>query len=416
MNRDGESEQRARWSFGKDVMGPIVAQMLWRLYASLDASSARSPRVVLFCARGGLVLRRMLELFARSVALEIRFGREDFMVSRLAAFRTALQRDPMAVAPMVELEFGGRTCLAAARALANVEVNSDPRWQQPFQLSRLLDLLDSTAVGRQVRADCDAQASLLRCHIEALRRDAPVMLCDTGVFGSILRYLQVGVPEVDWRLTVLFRSNYKGIAASHFAATAGVMSESEGYAPWRPATVALLYWPLIESLLEPGLPSVRSYRREIDGRIVSDLEVGGWQMRLEPSPGSMLDGTCEYLRGLTPASISSIEMLGARAWRRLQRRIVFPTRRDVVDLAVGRRGLDFGTDECVVFASQADATGVSWSDSLQTARQSIWPEGELRKQRPRTADVILLGWELSRLGGAIKRATFFPGPSRPAES
>ena len=322
------------------------------------------------------------------------------MVSRLTAFRTAFQLDPGAVAPLVEMEFSDRTCADAIRAMTRIEVNADPKWSEPFKVARFLELLESTEIGRQVRAANDQQAVLLRRHIDELRQESQsVILCDTGVFGSILRYLQIGVPVVNWRSALLFRSNYKRLSVPHFESTVGVVSESNAYVPWRPFTVALLYWPFIEAMLEPTVPSVRYYT-EINGQVVSDLEVSDWENRLNPNPESVLAGAYSYLQELTPESIPSIEANGTMAWTKLRRMIVSPTKDDIALLAVGHRCLDFGVDESVEFTSRLDA-GRSFREQISAVRASMWPEGELRKQFPRAAGPVLLSLELFRLIKAL---------------
>lgn len=398
-------ECRDRRGFGHAVCGPILADMLWRLHAHLNTST--NEEVVFFCARGGLVLRRALELFVDRVGLDLHIRSEDFMVSRLTAFRTALQIDPAAVAPLVEMEFSDRTCADAIRALTRVEVNGDPEWSAPFSVARLIELMESTETGRRMRAVNDQQANLLRRHIEELRqKNERVILCDTGVFGSILRYLQVGVPGVDWRLALLFRFNYKRLAVPHFESTVGVVSEANTYVPWRPFTVPLLYWQFIESMLEPALPSVRYYKTEINGHVVSDLEVSGWENRLGPPPESALAGAYRYLQELTPDAIPSIEDNAIVAWRQLRRMIVFPTKYDIALLAVGRRCFDFGVDDGAEFTSRLEDAGKSLREQIATVRASIWPEGELRKQFPRAAGPLLLSLELFRFIKAVATKVF----------
>jgi hypothetical protein len=396
-------------AFAYAVMGPILADMLLRLFAHLHALRRRNASLVFFCARGGLVLRRALELLASKVGLNIQVRCEDFMVSRLAAARTALQYAPSAVAPLLEKEFAGRNCAEAARALANADVDADLKWDQPFSVARFIELTETTEAGKYIRAINDEQADLLRRHIGALRgTTGRVMICDTGVFGSIGRYLEVGVPAVDWHSTLLFRANYKRIPAPHFRSTTGVVSESDAYLPWLPATAALLYWQLMEAMLEPAVSSVRYYHADAAGRVVSDLEVGDWQQRLTPTPGSVLAGAHEYISELTPRSIQSIHHCGRVAWNRLRHMIVFPTHEDVALLAVGRRQFDFGINETAEFTSKPDNTGGSLSDKLAAAHRSMWPEGELRKQFPRLAYLFLLSSELSRLVRAFGRQWVSP--------
>jgi hypothetical protein len=68
----------------------------------------------------------------------------------------------------------------------------------------------------------------------------------------------------------------------------------------------------------------------------------------------------------------------------------------------GGEKFDFGIDETAEFTNQLGAAAQSLRDKLATARGSMWPEGELRKQFPRVAGVFLLGSELSRLIGALR--------------
>jgi hypothetical protein len=399
--------QRQRRTFGYAIMGPILTDMVQRLYTYLHSSDTPRDSVVFFCARGGLVLRRTLELFARRVGLDLNVRCEDFMVSRLAAFRTAFQLNPTAVAELIDVEFAGRTCGQAVRALANVEPDGSPEWNEPFSVVRLIELTKSTVPGRRMQVVNDEQAKLLRRHIDTLRGGTTsIMLCDTGVFGSILRYLQVGVPTVDWHLALLFRANYKQISTPHFKSTVGVVSEFNVYSPWRPATVALLYWQLIEAWLEPAIPSVRYYQEDCIGGVSSDLEIPSWQDRLESPAECMLAGACDYIRELNPESMRLIRSRARVAWSQLRRKIVFPSAEDVALLAAGRRHVDFGIDETVEFTNRLDPVPRSLLDKLLAAKASMWPEGEIRKQFRRTALLFLAGSEFSRLLRAANRERF----------
>lgn len=394
----------AREEFGRSVMGPILAFMLERLLLSLSAAADRHMQVVFFCSRGGLTMRRLLELFLARTDAAPPLPFEDFMVSRLSAARTAIQLNAGAAAPLVGRELAGRSCADAARALACVDVGADERWMDPFTVARFSELIRTTEAGRAVGGFCDEQADLLRRHVDALRGGANrIVLCDTGVFGSIGRYLQLGVPAVDWRMVLLYRANYKGLPATHFVSTAGAVSEHDRYVPWRPETVVLLYWPLIEALLEPDLPSVRHYRAEGPVRVVSNLEAEDWTSRLQPADGSMLAGAHDYLAELSPSSAPTIGEAARVAWRRLRHMVVYPTLADVALLAVGRRELDFGSDEAVDFGpATSDEPRTLWI-RISTANGSIWPEGELKKQFPRSAGAALRCLETLRLLSALAR-------------
>jgi hypothetical protein len=399
-----------REAFGYAIMGPILAEMLWKLSEYLQSSKHAEDSTVFFCARGGFTLRRTLDLFASRVGFELRLRQADLMISRLAAARAALHRDSAAVAPLVEKEFAGRSCAEAAQALAGVCVNSDPRWNVPFSLARFTELIGTTESGQLVRRINNEQAELLRTHIEELRAGSScVILCDTGVFGSIGRYLQVGLPHVNWNSILLFRANYKHIPAPHFKITTGLISEWDAYIPWRPVTAILLYWQVMESMLEPDVPSVQYYRSDAACGVVSDLQIANWQDCLKPAAGSVLAGALRYVAELSPQSIGSLHSRGRLAWNRLRRMIVFPTRDDVALLAVGRRPLGFGVNDSVTFTNQLDTAANSFRDKLSTSRCSMWPEGELRKQFPRTAGVFLLMSEMARFIRATYRTIIANG-------
>ena len=394
--------QSAREEFGYRVIGPILATMLEQLLCSLLVAGGRDMHVAFFCSRGGLILRRLLEFFLARTdrALPLRF--ENFMISRLSAARVALQQSPAAAAPLVERELMGRSCADAARAFADVDAGADRRWAEPFSVDRFSALERTTEIGRAVGIALDQQADLLRSHIDALRGGADrIILCDTGVFGSIGRYLQLGVPAIRWWTALLYRANYKGLPAPHFVTTSGVISERDRYAPWRPETVILLYWPFLETLLEPDLPSVRSYRTVEDSRVVSNLEIEGWTSRLEPVEGSVLCGARHYLAELSSSSVAAIGGAAREAWKRLRRMIVYPTLADVALLAVGRRELDFGFDDAVAFNPISEERTRTIRSRIALIEASIWPEGELKKQFPRSAVVALRGLEALRLIRAL---------------
>jgi hypothetical protein len=389
-------------TFGRGVMGPILAGLLWDLLGHLQSSDRPAGAKVLFCSRGGLTLRRGLELLAGRIGVQLRLPVADLMISRLAAARVAIQQDPTTVARLVERELAGRDCHGAALALTGLHVDDNTRWNLPFTAARFVDLVSAKGPIRDALED---QADLLRRHVDQVRGTATdLIICDTGVFGSIPLYLQVGIPTVRWTAALLFRANYKRLPAPHFANTTGVACESDVYVPWRPRTAVLLYWQFLEAMLEPPLPTVRQYHVDTQGRVVSDLEFTGWQERLAPVPGSVLAGAWEHLGDLTPASVNVIPGRAAAAWKRLRRMIVFPCRHDVRLLAVGHRCLDFGIEETVPFTEVIDCPAAGFHSRRAAYRRSMWAEGELRKQFPYAATAVLPCWEAGRVIRGLFRA------------
>jgi hypothetical protein len=394
----------SQYIFGHRYMGPILAECCFLLHRHLNLNAAADGHKVLFCARGGLLIRRALELFTKRIGEPMRYATADLMVSRLAAARLAMGMDSPSLQTLLAIEFGGRTCADAAAALSGVGAPKDGEWAMPYEHIRFAKLLSHTAEGQHVRSALVEQAELLRAHFRAASDGAPnVHLVDTGVFGSIAHFLRAGLPEVSLECVLLFRSHYKRSALPlDQPAAIGLVSDCNHYSPWEPRSASRLYWPFFEAFFEPTLPSVRRYRVEDDGTVVSTLETPGWREQAGPPPDSFAHGAFDYVAALTDVALPSIHQEATNAWRSVRRRIVYPSTADVDLMAVHDRGLDFGCDDVVQFGDLH--TGEGWRAALAALRASVWPEGELRRQFPGTAFIWHRLLELGRTGTACARS------------
>jgi len=402
----------ARHAFGFDVMGPILAECCHVLSIHFDAVGHDRTSRVLYCARGGLVIRRALDVFRERIGRPGLDG-ADLMVSRLAASRLGLLACAQHVAPLLALEFEGRSCAAAASVLSGKDLPDHGEWAQPYTLERLLRLMSADARGREAHDAMAWQAALLHEHIASRCGGARTLhIVDTGVFGSIGHCLALGLPDRAVHAVLLFRANYKRRAGLSLPAAVGLVCEENDYSPWKPRSVSRLYWPFVEAFFEPELPSVRTYDRAADGEVTSNLQQANWQSRLSPQCDAMRAGAFDYLATLDPASVPSIEARATRAWRALRKRIVYPTRDDLALLGVARRGVDFGFDDVVDFGDAVSAASVALSSRFARARESIWPEGEIRRLFPVTAGLWLPLLEAGRFVAASGRAALTLAPAR----
>ena len=384
-------------------MGPILAECCHTLYTYLRAAADGDGSRALYCARGGLTLKRALELFLARIERAPPIAGTDFMVSRLAASRLALEVCPQSAAPLLALEFEGSSCAMVASVLSGTAVPSRGVWAQPYQYERLFELMSVDPLGRRARAAMIEQATLLRAHIASISGNARTLhVVDTGVFGSIGHYLALGLSDKEVRPVMLFRANYKRRAGLVLPPATGLVCDQDDYTPWKPRSVSRLYWPLIEAFFEPSLPSVRLYRRADDGEVLSDLQKPDWQASLSSDSDSIRAGAFDYLRTLNPGSEAAILERSTRAWRALRRRIVYPTSEDVLLLGVSPRSLDFGVDDLVIFGEPV--SNASPLRRIAEVRDSIWPEGEIRRLFPKTAGIWLHLIEVSRTIASAYRA------------
>jgi hypothetical protein len=245
-----------------------------------------------------------------------------------------------------------------------------PSWLEPYTRQGFKDLLASDDA-LQARQQIEAQVALFRRHCaERSQGRTRIVLCDTGLFGSTLQLLMDGMPGFSWSAVMIARTNYKGLPTPHFPRTIGLSVEADRYCPWRARTSVLRYWHLVESVLEPNLPSVTRFVEQ-DGSPRSNLEIDGWERRIEPEVDSLFGGALDYIDKLSPGCAPQIIQDAAHAWRRLHRAIVWPRPEDGRILDVGRRSEDFGREK-------ASFTARQWQGPIAALRErSMWREGEI---------------------------------------
>ena len=373
-------------TFGRRTLGPILAEFCLRLWL-FERFLPPDDTVLLFCARGGLRLQFAYERFLAQTALPQRVPRAALMVSRLVAARTAFNPPSPGVLSELGREFSGQSMARVAAALAQREdlVLPEP-WNAPFETSAFVALLADDNPGvAALHASVAQQDALFRAHLAACAGGARhCVLVDTGLYGSTLRMLQEGVPERTWSGLQFARCNYKRLPTPHFPRTIGLSVESDWYKPWDSRTSALRFWQLIEACLEPDLSSVRTFSTAASGEPQANLQVSGWEDRIEPEEPGLFTGVLAYIDGLGPETVHHIADDAGSAWHALKDAVVWPDERTVAILSLGGRSRDFGRTE--LSAQFVDARS---SQILGQIRKSLWREGALVRSFPRAGRFML---------------------------
>ena len=415
---DAARNAAAQEALGRDVFGPVLADVLLQLWLYLRSAERDGAPVALFCARGGLSLRAAFERFLARTALPLDVPRRDFMVSRLVAARGAVLGSGDGVLEELAREFAGASTGDVLRALAGPgegggEGERDgegqggalPRgaWAAPFDAARLRALLREPEA-RAVRERIARQHALFERHVrDACGGRDRAILVDTGLYGSTLRLLREAMGAPHWEAAMIARCNYKGFDAPHFDAATGLVVERDGYSPLHAPSAVLRYWQLVEDLLEPDLASVTRFAggdgggQGHGGRVVSNLEAEGWRERIAARP--MLRGAMSHLDALEPADARDVPHRADAAWRALRRLIAFPSAPEARLLGVCGRSRDFGRTESVAVAARAtgDVT------ALATLRTSLWKEGTIALMWPRARLPLQGAVELAHLVRDVRR-------------
>jgi hypothetical protein len=383
--------EHTKLSFGREVLGPIFAEFALRLWIYASNLAEPNNTALLFCARGGLRLQLIYDRFLSASGLESPVHTNALMVSRIVAVRPALLANANSALEQIGYEFSRGRLVDAAKAVSGLgalENDAPAAWRAPYSRQGFQDLLTSP-VGRSVLGFVREQAECFRahCHSRSLGRQH-LVLCDTGLFGSTLQLLMDGMPEYAWSAVVIARSNYKRLPAPHFPRMVGLSVEADQYCPWRPRTAMLRYWQLIESILEPDLPSVTRFTRDGDTPR-SNLEVDLWETRVPPAPGSLFAGILGYVDSLPRDPAVRIVADAQAAWGALRRAIVWPGSNDGRILDAGRRSDDFGREQSSFIARP-------WRGPVAALRgRSMWREGEIACAATPLRTPLLLAIETS---------------------
>ncbi len=374
-------------AFGARVLGPIFAEFALRLWIFLNSVEDPEEACILFCARGGLRLRVIFERFLKAAGIESPVVTGDLMVSRLIAARAAILDHGISVSKEIEHEFHDSSLLAAAQALTQQTEELGEEWQAAFDAHAFDSLLHANLPeSRRLLQSIEEQNALFLSHLQhrsgGRRR---IILCDTGLYGSTMRWLEHAVPQMKWSCVLFARSNYKRFPAEHFARTRGLSVEQNNYIPANPRTAVLRYWHLIESILEPELPSVKSFQMISGSKEPrSNLEIERWEERLYPNDGELFAGVLNYIDQIESNALFKIYKDAAWAWRRLRRTIIWPHPSDVSMLEAGDRSRDFGRNDAIPSVSDAGTRSLR-----SILRNSFWREGEIAQSYPAARYLLL---------------------------
>lgn len=374
--------------FGREVLGPIVAEFCLAIWLYADEAGKRGDAALLFCARGGLGIRAAFERLVERLDLPLELPRENLMVSRLVAARAAIMARSGAALDELGREFRGSSFAEVATALGGKRYELLQSWDEPFVPERFFAMLERPA-GDDILADIDRQNVLFRRHLSAAGGGARrIILCDTGLYGSTQRLLAAGLPDLSFETIQLARCNYKSLSEEHFPRVVGLAVERNRYSPFAVRSTVLRYWQLIESLFEPAIPSVRSFAEGANGEVTcnaGDIAFGA----VDPSIGNpLLAGALAYIDGV--GSGAAIMADAALAWPWLRRAVTRPAEADLSALAIGERSVDFGRSGAV---GDGEALSGGSLSRLASIRSQLWREGAIARAFPRSRLPLLTALE-----------------------
>ncbi|MEZ2126357.1 MULTISPECIES: hydrolase [unclassified Sinorhizobium] len=380
-------------SFGREVFGPIVAQFCLYIWLYALQADAQGNASLLFCARGGIGIRQAFERLLDKLGLPLEIRRDNILISRLIAARSALIRRSSAVLEELAREFKTNSFSEVAEALGSRHYQLPAPWQEDFVPQHFFAMLD-TPSGREVLEDIGRQNALFIRHLEDICGSAErIILCDTGLYGSTQRLVTAGLPDRRFESIQFARCNYKDLSEEHFSHVTGLVVEENLYNPLKIETVILRYWQIIETLFEPAIPSVRHLEEAADGSIngnCGEIAYG----KLDVAAGNpLLSGVLQYVDGVS--SGADVMREADAAWRRLKLAITNPNPSDMVLLAAGPRSIDFGRSESVPVLNQSETSDIV--HKLRSVKSQLWREGAIARDFPHLKSALLPALEMAHV-------------------
>ncbi|MCC6071284.1 glycosyltransferase family 2 protein [Massilia sp. GCM10020059] len=253
-------------AFGARVLAPIMSEFLGRLHATVLAASYQGIPS-LFCHRAGL---RILHLYtcwlaARNETLPAHVA--TIKTSRISALKAGFARAPELSITGIGMHLPGLDLHAVASILLDGKLTEKKGRLAPMPLHEFMKTDHEVAL--QIGTHLKDQSTLMARYLKELSGGSKrMLLIDSGWAGTSQLVLEHAFPEYTFEgvyFGTIGRANILGHTPGKMH---GLMFNSEGFQYNReaPETAFVLHRHLIESLFEPGLPSVTHItKRDIAG-------------------------------------------------------------------------------------------------------------------------------------------------------
>jgi glycosyltransferase involved in cell wall biosynthesis len=367
---------------GYDLLGPVVQRWLLALHQHLQFHDDGAT-VALFCARAGVRIAELYDLFSRDRATG---GPERRMlwVSRLAVAKGTFDT-PQGRTGSIQLltrEYRHQPL----RDLVTGLLRHRPDLLSEIDLKdRSLDAHGHNFAGwitvngpaqRRLRAFLGDSTTAFRTQMETLldgRRRA--LLIDSGWQGTTQGLLTAAFADTHWRGLYFGRILTPAHDPTIVPDCIGLLFEAEAWDPERPETAFVRHRHLIECLLEPGAPSIEDVPGGPAGAAVDRMVEDCRAALPDPQTDALYLAARRYVednRGQSPARILAAH--GA-AMPELARMIVRPSAAEVPILAGKGRSADFGKRLVVPVVrppSEFQAEG-----RQSRIERALWTEGQI---------------------------------------
>jgi hypothetical protein len=368
----------------------VVQRWLLALHQHL-AFHDDGDTVALFCARAGVRIAELYDLFLRERCAAGPPSRM-FWISRLAVAKGVFA-NPGGQKPSIELLTREYRHLPL-RDLVTGIMRQCPDLLSDIDLrDRSLDahghnfagwLTVNGPVQRRVRDFLTESTVAFETYVDDLldgRRRA--LLIDSGWQGTTQSLLTSARPDTDWRGLYFGRILTPEHDRRIVQDCIGLMFEAETWDPDRPETAFVRHRHLIETLLEPAAPSVEDVRGGPAHAAVEAMIEDCRHAPPDPETDALYLAVRSYVTDNSGQRPSRILAAHSAAMPELARMLVRPRAEEVAVLAAGGRSADFGKSLVVPVVTDPDEGHAEDRDGR--IDHALWPEGQIALEFPPAA-------------------------------
>lgn len=365
---------------GYDILGPVVQRWLLALHQHLLYHDD-GDTVALWCARAGVRIRDLHELFAagRTRGPEARM----FWISRVAVAKGVFGRPGGREASVALLtrEYRHQPLRDLVRGL----LRNRPDLLEGLDLAdRALDAHGHNLPGwltvkapaqRRLTTFLEESSAAFDAEVDGLLGGrGRALLVDSGWQGTTQSLLASAYPATRWRGLYFGRILTPAHDPRIVQDAIGLLFEADDRDPAIPETAFVRHRHLVENLLEPGAPSIEDVRNGPAGDAVNRA-IAACAAAPDPVADALYLQVRAYVADHAGQGIASILAAHAAAMPELARMILRPEPAEVPILAGRARSADLGKSLSVPVVLPPTGEEHGGTPEQRIAR-ALWPEGQ----------------------------------------
>ncbi len=251
---------------GYNLLGPIIHRWLLALHQYIQFLDDGNTSF-LFCARAGVRIRKLYNIFLRGFPFDTNIEPELFWISRIAVAKGVFKRQRKRALELIAREYHHHPLSRLVEGLfrhqpgrlANLDLYTDDLKAHGFNLSGWLTV--KSPAQDAVNAYLSETSKAFENYIaEVLNGNSRAVLIDSGWQGSAQGLLSHSFTEVQWKGLYFGRILTEHHDSAIVPDVIGLMFERNAYDPDLPESAFVRHRHLIECILSRMDPQLKKYQ------------------------------------------------------------------------------------------------------------------------------------------------------------